>query len=56
MAVGTVAELEDSRDSFVREYFHGLAEGGLVHPPGEPGEPGGGGPPIPHPPVDLWED
>jgi phospholipid/cholesterol/gamma-HCH transport system ATP-binding protein len=54
LAFGPVEELERSRDPFVREYFHGLAAGEEIHPPGRPGEPGGGGPPVPRGSLDLW--
>jgi phospholipid/cholesterol/gamma-HCH transport system ATP-binding protein len=59
LALGTVSELEGSKDPFVREYFHGNQEaeaGATIHPPGRPGEPGAGGPRVPRSSVHIWED
>ncbi|GJM44170.1 MAG: ABC transporter ATP-binding protein [Gemmatimonadota bacterium] len=58
LALGPVAELENSADPFVRGYFQGAAATAsrTVHPPGRAGEPGGGGPAIPRRTDDLWEE
>jgi phospholipid/cholesterol/gamma-HCH transport system ATP-binding protein len=57
LAVGPVEELEQSRDPFVRAYFHELVEEEAeIYPPGRPGEPGGGGLAVPRRTPDLWED
>ncbi|MBZ0268369.1 ATP-binding cassette domain-containing protein [bacterium] len=62
LAEGSVKELEESEDPFVRAFFHDLAEpaaddaGEPIHPPGKPGEPGGGARSVPRRWVGLWED
>ena len=52
--LGTVPELEDSDDPFVRGFFAEAAE--TIHPPGKPGEPGAGGLPVPRRTIELWEE